>query len=103
MEKVNVAEIKARLSKYLDMAARGERVVICKHNRPVAELRAIDVVRGEPRPLGGASGQFAVPASFFDPLPEDVVSRFLGTEGQAPARGVERTSAGPGANRRTRQ
>ena len=39
MFKVNVFEVKAKLSEYLDRAARGERIVICRHNKPVAELR----------------------------------------------------------------
>jgi len=39
MIKTNVAEIKARLSEYLDRALAGERIVICRHNKPVAELR----------------------------------------------------------------
>lgn len=72
MTKVNVFEIKARLSEYLDRAARGERIVVCRHNKPVAELRAIDPPRSAPRPIGPIDGrpQFEVPASFFEPLPD---------------------------------
>lgn len=77
MIKVNVAEMKAKLSEFLDAAARGEHVLICKHNRPVAELKAVKAVRAEPRPIGGAAGQFTVPASFFDPLPDDLVAGFM--------------------------
>ncbi len=89
MTKVNVAEVKAKLSEFLELAARGERVLICKHNRPVAELRAVQAVRTEPRPIGGAAGQFAVPASFFDPLPEDIVAGFIGTTADLPFRAAE--------------
>ena len=73
MFKVNVFEIKAKLSEYLDRAARGERIVICRHNKPVAELRAVEDVRAEPRPVGPLPGrpEFDVPSSFFDPLPDD--------------------------------
>ena len=39
MIKVNVFEVKAKLSEYLDRAARGDRIVIYRHNKPVAELR----------------------------------------------------------------
>ena len=39
---VNIADAKAKLSEYLEAVARGETVVICRHNRPVAELRAIE-------------------------------------------------------------
>lgn len=73
MIKVNVFEAKARLSEYLDRASRGERIVVCRHNRPVAELRAIEPARAEPRPIGPLKGRprFDVPPSFFEPLSED--------------------------------
>jgi prevent-host-death family protein len=38
---VNIFEAKAKLSEYLEAVARGERVLICNRNRPVAELRAL--------------------------------------------------------------
>ena len=70
MIKANVFELKAKLSDYLDRTARGERIVICRHNKPVAELRAIQEVRTEPRPIGPLAGRptFEIPASFFEPL-----------------------------------
>lgn len=73
MSKVNVFEVKAKLSEYLDRAACGERIVICRHNKPVAELRAVEGVRTEPRPIGPLPGRptFDIPASFFDPLPQE--------------------------------
>ena len=89
MIKVNVAEVKAKLSEFLELAGRGERVLICKHNRPVAELRAVKAVRTEPRPIGGAAGQFDVPAAFFDPLPDDLVAGFMGTPIDLPHRAAE--------------
>jgi prevent-host-death family protein len=81
---VNVFEVKAKLSEYLDRALAGERIVICRHNKPVAELRAIDDVRTEPRPVGPLPGRplFEVPASFFEPLPPDELD---GWEGAAAA------------------
>lgn len=70
MSKANVFEVKAKLSEYLERAARGERIVICRHNRPIAELRAVVDVRAEPRPIGPLPGRpaFDLPASFFEPL-----------------------------------
>lgn len=70
MSKANVFEVKAKLSEYLERAARGERIVICRHNRPIAELRAVVAVRVEPRPIGPLPGRpaFDLPASFFEPL-----------------------------------
>jgi prevent-host-death family protein len=74
----NIHEVKAKLSEYLEAVARGEKVVICKRNTPVAELRAIAPARIEPRRIGGASGRLTVPESFFEPLPDDVVEEFEG-------------------------
>jgi len=73
MFKANVFEVKAKLSEYLDRAARGERIIICRHNKPVAELRAIEDLRTEPRPLGPLPGRptFEIPTSFFEELPAE--------------------------------
>ena len=38
---VNIADAKARLSEYLEAVARGEQVIICNQDQPVAELRAV--------------------------------------------------------------
>jgi prevent-host-death family protein len=75
---VNIFEAKAKLSEYLDMAAHGERVLICKRNRPVAELHAVESARTTPRPVGLARGRVAVPDSFFDPLPDAMLDTFEG-------------------------
>lgn len=80
---VNIFEAKAKLSEYLDMAAHGERVLICKRNRPVVELHAVQSARATPRPVGLARGRFSVPPSFFDPLPDDVLGGFEGAAGPA--------------------
>ena len=80
---VNIYEAKAKLSQFLDLAARGERVLICKRNRPIAELRAVESVRTEPRPIGLARGHVTVPDSFFRPLPDDMLDAFDGVEPRA--------------------
>ncbi len=80
MFKVNVFEVKAKLSEYLDRAARGERIVICRHNKPVAELRPVSEVRTEPRPVGPLPGRprFDVPPSFFTAMPADELEQWEG-------------------------
>ena len=78
MLKVNVAEAKARLSEYIASVARGETVVICNRNVPVAELRAIPQVAQKPRPVGLAKGKFRVPRHFFEPLPDEILAVFQG-------------------------
>lgn len=71
MLKTSIADAKARLSEYLDRVEHGERIVICRHNKPVAELRPVDASRTEPRPVGLLPGRpaFAVGEAFFEPLP----------------------------------
>jgi len=80
MIKVNIFEAKARLSEYLDRAARGERIVVCRHNTPVAELRHVSAVRTEPRPVGPLPGRpvFDLPPSFFDPMSDDELESWEG-------------------------
>ena len=73
---VNIHEAKAKLSEYLDADAKGERVLICKRNQPVAELRAIEQKRAGPRPIGGGPHHFEVPDSFFEPMPDDFLDAF---------------------------
>ena len=78
MARINVREAKTHLSRYLDRAAEGETIVICRCNEPVAELRPTTRQRREPRPLGLAKGQVRLPGSLFDPLPDDLLDRFEG-------------------------
>jgi prevent-host-death family protein len=74
---VNIFEMKAKLSEYLEAVGRGERVVICKRNRPVAELRPI-AEQPPVRRLGAAVGAVTLPPSFFEPLPDDLLDAFEG-------------------------
>lgn len=78
MLKVNLAQAKAKLSEYLATASRGESVVICNRNVPVAELRALPRPARKARPIGLCKGQFRVPPRFFQPLPDDLVAAFRG-------------------------
>lgn len=75
MKMVNIAEVKAKLSEYLDAVADGETVIICNRNQPVAELRAVPKKRTEPRPIGGAKG-IEIPPSFYDPMPDEWLDEF---------------------------
>ena len=70
-------EAKTHLSALVDRVAEGETVVICRRNVPAAELRPIPQPRRTRRPIGLLAG-FTVPASFFEPLPEELTSAFEG-------------------------
>ena len=80
MSKVNIFEIKAKLSEYLDRAAGGERIVICRHNKPVAELRPVDETRTVDRPIGPLPGRptFDIPPSFFEPVTDEELDAWEG-------------------------
>jgi prevent-host-death family protein len=73
---VNIHEAKARLSEYLEAVAKGERVLICKRNQPVAELRAVEQRRTEPRPIGLAKGTITIHPSFYEPMPDEWLDAF---------------------------
>jgi antitoxin (DNA-binding transcriptional repressor) of toxin-antitoxin stability system len=68
---VNIADLKARLSEFIDAAAGGEHVVVCKHNKPVAELRAIAAERTAPRDLTPLYPDWQIDPRAFDPLDDD--------------------------------
>lgn len=76
MLKVSIAEAKAKLSKCLASAARGETVVICSRNAPITELRGLPRLGKRRRPVGLAKGQLRVPPRFFEPLADDLVAAF---------------------------
>ena len=78
MIKANIFEVKARLSELLARVEHGETVVICKRNRPLAELRRIASARTESRPIGGLEGAIEILPSFFDPLPDELLDSFDG-------------------------
>lgn len=75
MTTVNVHEAKARLSELLDLLEKGETVVICRRNRPVAELRPYRAAR-EPRPVGLCPELPPLTDGFFEPLPEEWMEPF---------------------------
>lgn len=75
---LNLNQAKAHLSECIAQAEAGETVVICKRNKPIAELRAISQRGNKPRPIGLLKGQFSVPDTFFEPLPDEIVSAFEG-------------------------
>ena len=75
MIKVNLADAKSHLSQYLDSVERGETVILCRRNVPIAEIRPLPKPPTEPRPIG-TDPDLVVPDSFFEPLPEDLLDAF---------------------------
>ena len=99
---VNIFEVKAKLSEYLEAVARGERVMICKRNRPIAELRAVDAPPAVRR-LGTAAGSVTMTAAFFEPLPDDVLAAFEGRPHKERPSKVAESRAGYAVKERRRK
>jgi prevent-host-death family protein len=76
---LNINKAKANLSKVLAKAAKGETVVLCKRNKPVAEICPIRMKLKNKRPIGSAVKEypnFSLGKDFFSPLPDDLVDAF---------------------------
>jgi len=41
MIRINIAEAKSRLSNYLERVERGETIILCRRNVPIAEIRPV--------------------------------------------------------------
>ncbi len=78
MIRINIHEAKTHLSRYLSRLKKGERIVLCKRNVPIAEIRRLPEERSTPRPVGLAKGTFTVPPEFFEPLPSPLQEGFEG-------------------------
>lgn len=78
MIRLNVHEAKTHLSGHLKRVAKGESILLCNRNTPVAEIRPLPAPRKTKRPLGLAKGAFKIPEEFFKPLPASVVKAFRG-------------------------
>lgn len=91
---VNIYEAKAKLSEIIEAASRGEQVLICRHNRPVAELRPVGAGRSAPRNLAPLyPGATFTPPAFFEPLSPEELDAW---EGRAPAAATRVAEGGPG-------
>ena len=73
---VNVHKAKTELSRLLARVEAGEVVVIARRDKPVARLVACKV--GAKRQPDVLKGKVVVPDSFFDPLPEEVLTAWEG-------------------------
>ena len=74
---VNISEAKANLSKLVNMAYHGEKVVIAKNNLPLVEL-VIYQPEGR-RKLGLLAGKITIPEDILDEDPE-INEMFYGNE-----------------------
>ena len=78
MINVNVQEAKTHLSRYLDQVEAGEVIVLCRHNQPIAELRAVQPSADtKPKRVAGLlKGQVHWDADTFAPMTLEEVAEF---------------------------
>lgn len=65
----------------LERAEAGERIVVVRDHRPVAEIQPVPPAPPPAglRPYGLAAGQLRLPDDFNAPLPEEVLREFEGS------------------------
>lgn len=86
MATVTVHVAKTNLSKLLERVEAGEEIIIARGKKPVARLIPIGVPSHvlRKRAFGAFKGKLKLPdAFFFDPLPEEELKRWDGSEGAA--------------------
>jgi antitoxin (DNA-binding transcriptional repressor) of toxin-antitoxin stability system len=80
MIRLNIHEAKTHLSRYLAKLRRGETILLCKRNIPIAEIRPLPPPRKIRRAIGLAKAKLKVPAEFFEPLPPEFINAFHGEQ-----------------------
>lgn len=72
-EKVNVGKVKEHFSSYVAKVEKGERVIVCRRNRPVAELVSIQGGAKETNQtnLGSARGSVTVKCDLTQPVMDE--------------------------------
>ncbi len=75
MIKINIHEAKTHFSQILNRVSSGEDVVIAKAGKPIARIVPIKG-EGKKRKPGSAKGRVMIEDSFFEPLPDTIISDF---------------------------
>lgn len=78
MISIDIKEVGLSLQRLLPRLAEGETLVVVDSNTPIAEIHAADQSLMHKRQLGLAKGTFSVPASFFEPLSDEMIASFEG-------------------------
>jgi antitoxin (DNA-binding transcriptional repressor) of toxin-antitoxin stability system len=73
---VTLVEATANIVQLLERVINGEEIIIFQSGQPIAHISPAKSDR-QPRIPGQYAGRFIVPASFNDPLPDDIIDGFL--------------------------
>lgn len=77
MTRVNIQDAKTHLSRYIDRVEQGEVIIVCRHNRPVAELRAIETSLARPARVAGLlKGRIHWEPDAFAPMTAEELAEF---------------------------
>ena len=75
MASIGVHQARAKLSRLIERALSGEEIVITRRGKPVVRLLPVEQPAPRRKP-GALKGLFEVRASFFEPLPDDLIEAF---------------------------
>ncbi|MDQ7824321.1 MAG: type II toxin-antitoxin system Phd/YefM family antitoxin [Candidatus Eremiobacteraeota bacterium] len=78
MKRVNIHDAKTHLSEYIDNLKENDSLILCRRNKPIAEIKLLQQPKEGKRPMGLARKIFHVPESFFEALPDDILQSFSG-------------------------
>ena len=78
MSTISLQELQRDPNALLDRVAAGERLVVVRDGRAVAELRPLTASQPVPRPFGLCAGVFTVPDEFDASLPDNILREFEG-------------------------
>ena len=75
---INIHEAKAKLSHYLGLVAKGEEIIICNRNVPVARLGPVLQLKKKRRKLGLHAGEYVIPDAAFAPSTAEELKEWWG-------------------------
>ena len=77
MIRVNIQEAKTHLSRYIDRVEQGDVIIVCRHNLPVAELRAVETALARPARVAGLlKGRVHWESDAFAPMTDQALAEF---------------------------
>lgn len=77
MTRINIQEAKTHLSRYIERVARGEVIIVCRHNQPVAEIRPVETSPlNRARVAGLLKGKVHWEPDAFAPMSDEELDEF---------------------------
>ena len=77
MQTVNIHDAKTQFSKLIEAVSHGEKIIIAKAGKPVAQLTAIEFTAPARKP-GSLKGKIKIAEDFDAPLADEILDAFEG-------------------------